>query len=83
MDKESLFLLQKVDCNCNDCKFMVRDFEKYRSYDHLYQNERGVVENPSYRVHYGNCSKLSKPVSFLPNTFQHDTQQCFEHRRGC
>ena len=29
MDKESRYELQKVDCNCNDCKFMVRDLDKY------------------------------------------------------
>lgn len=28
MDKESIFELQKIDCNCNDCLFMVRDSEK-------------------------------------------------------
>ena len=26
MDKESIFDLQKIDCNCNDCKYLVRDF---------------------------------------------------------
>lgn len=29
MDKESIFLLKKIDCNCNDCKYLVRDFKKY------------------------------------------------------
>lgn len=29
MDKDSLYELQKIDCNCNDCKFMVRDLERY------------------------------------------------------
>lgn len=24
----SIIELQKIDCNCNDCKFMVRDFER-------------------------------------------------------
>lgn len=28
-DKESVIALQKIDCNCNDCKFMVRDMDKY------------------------------------------------------
>jgi len=27
MDKESAYLRQKLDCNCNDCAFMVRDFD--------------------------------------------------------
>lgn len=25
MDRESTIALQKIDCNCNDCKFFVRD----------------------------------------------------------
>lgn len=29
MDKESLILLQKLDCNCNDCIYMVRDLERF------------------------------------------------------
>lgn len=29
MTKESIIELQKLDCNCNDCKFMQRDIEKY------------------------------------------------------
>lgn len=30
MDKESIYELQKIDCNCNDCIFMVRNQEKYK-----------------------------------------------------
>lgn len=30
MDKESVFELQKIDCNCNDCIFMQRDIEKFK-----------------------------------------------------
>jgi len=76
MDKESIIELQKIDCNCNDCKFMVRDFVKYKSFDELYNNT-----NPSHRINYGSCTKLSKAVSFIPGTCQLDTQSCFEHRR--
>lgn len=35
MDAQSIHELQKIDCNCNDCKFMVRDLEKKN-----YWNER-------------------------------------------
>jgi len=28
MDKESQYELQKIDCSCNDCGFMVRDLDK-------------------------------------------------------
>jgi len=30
MNKESIYELQKIDCCCNDCGYMVRDLEKYR-----------------------------------------------------
>ncbi len=81
MDKESVYELQKIDCNCNDCGFMVRDFEKYRSFDHLYTNSQGKVTNPSHRINYGNCNKFNKPVSFIPNRCQPETQDCFIHRK--
>lgn len=32
-------------------------------------------------IHYGYCNSLNKDVSFLPNTCQLDTQECFKHRR--
>lgn len=77
MNKESIIELQKIDCNCNDCKFMVRDFEKYKSFDHLYSGS-----SPSHRINYGNCTKFNKPVSFIPAVCQIETQVCFEHRKG-
>ena len=30
MDKDSLLLLQKIDCSCNDCGYMQRDVERYK-----------------------------------------------------
>lgn len=30
MIRDSVYLLQKLDCNCNDCKFMIRDLEKHK-----------------------------------------------------
>jgi hypothetical protein len=74
--------LQNIDCNCNDCKFMQRDFEKYKSFDKLYTNEKGIVTRPSYRINYGNCTKFNKPVSFIPNHCQLETQNCFIHRKS-
>lgn len=78
MDKESIRLLQEIDCNCNDCKFMVRDIEKRKQYDALHSNQI----NASFRINYGNCTKLNKPVSFIPNYCQIETQNCFVHRRS-
>lgn len=77
MQKDSIFELQKIDCNCNDCVFMVRDQEKMKSYNHLHVGQ----EKASHRVNYGICTELNKPVTFIPNTCQLETQNCFKHRR--
>lgn len=31
-------------------------------------------------INYGYCSKLNKHVTFIPNTCQLETQECFKHR---
>lgn len=36
MDKESIFELQKIDCNCNDCVFMNRDQERFKQSQELH-----------------------------------------------
>ncbi len=72
-----LIELQKIDCNCNDCKFMKRDFEEFHKWDELYKGR----EKCSYRIHYGDCKKFDKKVSFIPNICQLETQECFIHRR--
>mgnify|MGYP001562752296 CR=1 FL=1 len=77
MDKESIYELQKIDCNCNNCKFMERDFEKYKKHQKSYEGT-GLMD----RLAFGNCSKFNKPVSFIPEICQIETQQCFEHRRS-
>ena len=120
MDKESVIELQKIDCNCSDCIFMVRDLEKHKlsvELHHKWQLDyfniiksnlekkakewRDVkgdlekwdtllteAENIKFQfnrneamINYGFCSKLQKDVSFIPNTCQLDTQDCFKHRR--
>lgn len=70
MTKESIIELQKIDCNCNDCKFMERDMS------------RPPDKGKPCPINYGKCTKFDKPVSFIPGTCQLNTQKCFEHRRG-
>jgi hypothetical protein len=77
MDKESIYLLQLIDCNCNNCKFMVRDFAKLEKHKKSYEGT-GLMD----RLSFGDCTKFNKPVSFIPETCQLETQECFEHRRG-
>lgn len=81
MERDSIIELQKIDCNCNDCKYMQRDIVKFKSFNYLFVNEKGQVTSPAYRSNYGHCKKFDKAVSFIPNTCQLDTQECFEHRR--
>jgi hypothetical protein len=133
MEESSTTLLQKLDCNCNDCFFMTRNLTKYnealeakkksdlmcfnskkasllvQAKEVLEAGERaekygkkvGAVEKAKKKadsltkeaasmkfqfdnklaVHFGNCSKLNKPVRFTPNLMQLDTQDCFEHRK--
>lgn len=61
---------------------MIRNFDKYKSFDSLYTNEREQVTTPSHRINYGQCQKFGKPVSFIPNVCQIETQNCFEHRKA-
>ena len=77
MDKLSKHLLELIDCNCNECKFMVRDIEKLNLHRKSYEGT-GLMD----ALQFGNCSKFNnKPVSFIANTCQLEIQQCFEHRR--
>lgn len=69
MDKESIYQLQLIDCNCNDCIFMIRDLS------------RPPTKNKPSPINYGHCSKFDKAVSFIPATCQIETQQCFKHRK--
>lgn len=99
MDRESRIELQKIDCNCNDCKFMARDFNKYKKWESFHKDiqlkdfnrkkEIGEIRSnaqfqfdKSDLLQYGECSKLDKDISFIPNVCQIETQDCFEHRRG-
>lgn len=70
MTKESIILLQLIDCNCNDCKHMVRDLT------------RPPKKETPCPINYGHCTKFDKSVSFIPAVCQLDTQECFEHRKN-
>lgn len=69
--------LQNIDCNCNDCKHMIRDFYKLESHKKSYEGT-GLMD----RLAFGICTKLEKDVSFIPGVLQLETQECFEHRKG-
>lgn len=74
MNKESIYELQKIDCNCNNCGYFVRDIEKTKK---LNKNEQIIA----CKIHYGFCSKLNKDVGEIANICLLHTQQCFVHRK--
>lgn len=118
MGPESRIQFQEIDCNCNDCTYMIRNLRKLdeakqdardyaassikrirakrldeandslergnvRSYEGILLERRSVSVKSNYRsgLSFGDCTKFNKPVSFIPNILQLDTQECFEHRR--
>ena len=112
--------LQRLDANCNNCKFMVRDFERFEKsvefqhkmqLDYFNTIKGNLIKKAKWwrdkkndlekwdtllteaekmkfqfdksviAINYGNCSKLNKQVTFIPNTLQLETQGCFIHRK--
>jgi len=70
MDKESIYLLQRIDCNCSDCYFLKRDVEQAKT-------QKGKAAP----IFSGECTKFKKTVTFIPNICQLETQHCFIHRK--
>lgn len=74
MDKESIYELQKIDCNCNNCGYFKRDLLKTEK---LNTNPHIVAS----KIHYGVCEKLNKEVGEIANITLLHTQECFKHRK--
>ena len=74
MDKESIYLLQKIDCNCNNCYHFQRDIKKTKRLN----NNSKIKTN---KIHYGFCVKFEKDVAEIANICLPQNQQCFLHRK--
>jgi hypothetical protein len=48
MDKESIIELEKIDCNCNNCKFLSRDGERF---------EKSLQDHHRWQLNYFNTVK--------------------------
>lgn len=44
-------------------------------------NNAKFMFNNDAHISFGDCTKFKKPVQFIANTCQLDTQDCFEHRK--
>ncbi len=121
--------LQNIDCNCNNCKYMVRDFNKFEQSKkdrdrwqlstfvntrtkfirdsqesimraqkekepekkkQLFKKGYNLLKiakamkysfNNDSKINYGDCEKLNKKVSFIPDILQIETQECFKNRK--
>jgi hypothetical protein len=114
LDKEGIYLLQRIDCNCNNCGYMRRDLATYKVWEDWHRarefedfekrkakaiTDAEAIEDEGSRkallykankmrfhfekiklINYGYCTKFDKPVTFLPNICQIETQRCFVHR---
>lgn len=55
---------------------MIRNFEKLKQHKKSYEGT-GLMDD----LQFGECNKLNKYVSFIPNICQLETQKCFQHRK--
>jgi len=55
---------------------MVRDLEMLNKHKKTFAGT-GIMD----KLNFGTCTKFNKSVTFIPNTCQLETQQCFEHRK--
>ena len=131
MAKESIYELQKIDCNCNDCKYLFRlldkqndilaeskvsdeeifyivkdrkakyiqstieSITKYKDFindsEQKIQKQKNklklllakkyVYQGNKSPSQYGLCLKFDKQITFIPNSCQIETQNCFVHRK--
>ncbi len=79
--------LHLIDTNCNNCRCMVRDLDKFKKHkeflsDHYKKDAAGLVVHVPLKpsLNFGHCSKLNKDVSFIPLTCMPENGQCFEVR---
>lgn len=69
MDKQSIYELQKIDCNCNDCKHLFRLLDKQNNVlekDKISDKEMfySAIENKSNRIKE-NINSLIKNKEFI------------------
>lgn len=58
-----------------------QEFNKGFALEKEWINMKFVFDKSYVSQNYGSCTKFQKPVSFIPNILQFETQNCFKHRR--
>ena len=62
-------------------KDMKNDLEKWDSLLTESEKMKYQFDKSTASINFGRCDKFDKEVTFIPNTCQLDTQECFTHRR--
>ena len=57
------------------------ELEKYEDVSQEADKLKFQFDKKEALINYGDCLKFNKKVSFIPNTIQLHTQDCFKHRR--
>lgn len=75
MTKESAHELQLIDCNCNDCKYMVRDFDKFKA---------SKAKHYKWQLDYFNlCKSKASPEDASKMRFEFDSSSVAIHFGYC
>lgn len=64
-----------------DKYYREQEFTKGFALEKEWLSMKFMFDKSYVSFNYGACTKLNKPVSFIPNTIQLDTQDCFKHRK--
>lgn len=76
-EKESAYYLQKIDCNCNNCHWMIRDLDKYKMWSDWHREQALMAferaKAKAFEIAYATENEHArKSLLFLANkmTFQ-------------
>lgn len=67
--------LQNLDCNCNNCKYFIRDID-------LTKNNNKYIRDKSSTIHYGFCDFKNQNIAEISNILLIHTQKCFINRKS-
>lgn len=60
---------------------IIYEYDKAENLFKVVDKMKFQIDKSAACLNFGHCSKLDKPVNFIPNVCQIETQHCFEHRK--
>lgn len=74
-------LRKKVIEKANFWRYKKGDLEKWSDIAMEADRMKFQFDKSAAIINFGNCTKLDKEVTFIPNMCQLETQECFKHRK--